>query len=1182
MAFIKLLIQLIASLIPNSIKHIALIASSLCILFNTGNAQVTLNSNIIKGPRPVIHLNQIPNSAFEQGKISVKFLPAFASQFTMPLDKDADGNILFHIPSIDLLNKKYQVSSTENIFAIPFSNKFTIQLHHSWGLDLWYELHFPDDVDVKQIIADYQSTKAFEVVEPVYKKVLMDSLSNPNDSAFSYQWNFNNTGLFGGIQGKDIHMLDAWQIETGKPQVIVSVHDYGIQLDHPDLAQNIATGLSYNFVDNSTNITPGNHGTHCAGTIAAVNNNGIGICGIAGGDGTSSSGARLMSCEIYSPSGTSASSKGFQSSYVYAADNGACISSNSWGYSYYGAYEISLLDAIDYFIANAGGNVMQGGIVVFSAGNTPQPVKTYPGAYEKVICVAATNNQDRKASYSTYGSWVNVSAPGGENGGRTDILSTNAYSGYFYDHGTSMACPHVSGVAALVASKLMGRVSASDVRDIILSTTDNIDSLNPSFVGMIGTGRLNAYKALVKAQALYNGKYIAPVTSFNTTFSCGQFNLSWKENAANNNVVVAYNTNPIGSLVDGMQYNTGSNIVGGGTVIYKGNDSTFTMPLQDTSSFHYFKIWSVNDSNQYSFGTAADIVSRPLVLNSGKSVMNQPFDFPPLFPTIEWQSINPDNDITWTHTAEDAVYGIGAGDAYSMGMYNYQDNPVAGRSDILTTPLLNVKNTDSITLSFWRSYRYRETSLPYTDTLQVVVSTDCGNTFTPVVQWAGKGLATVPDTPDSEWKPLSIDEWKQETIDLSSFKNNNLIIIGFRCVNGKGNNVFIDNINVDVRHKQDAALNAIINPTGTLCNEQSIVPQIQIQNRGNNTLNSLQVNYSIDGGTIEIKPFTGSILTDSFATISFNAINIAYGTHTIKAYTSLPNGMADGFTLNDTMQLTFTIAAPSNFPLTEGFEDTTFPPAGWQIEQTPIDNITWQRTTNAGYNSTASAMINNFSYNSIYGNADDLISPLLTVTNESTDTVFFYFNLAYASLENTSINVPFDTLEVDYTKDCGNTWNMVYKKWGKSLQTINQTTGYTTAFIPNSNQWRTDSINLSGLLNKGDQVRFRFRNTENSGNNLYLDNINLYFKPPALGLIENGYAIYPNPFNQTITIQHVQPPTTLKHINLYDISGRKVYSIDCLNEPTYFQLSLPPLPKGMYNIQLIYSNKVANRLLIKN
>ena len=211
-------------------------------------------------------------------------------------------------------------------------------------------------------------------------------------------------------------------------------------------------------------INAGYHGTHVAGTIGAVNNNGIGVSGIAGGSGTGN-GVRIMSCEILGGTG----SGNIPDSYVYAADMGALISQNSWGYQYPEYYEQAVLDAIDYFIAEAGsyaGSPMKGGIVIFAAGNSAYDGKWYPAYYDQIVSVAALNASSHLTVYSNYGTWVDISAPGGqaEDNANIDpnspykngVLSTLDNDSYGFMDGTSMACPHVSGVAALIVSKFGG------------------------------------------------------------------------------------------------------------------------------------------------------------------------------------------------------------------------------------------------------------------------------------------------------------------------------------------------------------------------------------------------------------------------------------------------------------------------------------------------------------------------------------------------------------------------------------------------------------------------------------------------------------------------------------------------------------------------------------------------------
>ncbi|MEO0551682.1 MAG: S8 family serine peptidase [Bacteroidota bacterium] len=457
--------------------------------------------------------------------------------------RSANDAIQTGIASIDQLNERCGAVQFKRVF--PDGGKFT-ERRRKFGLHLWYEITFDPDKapQIERLISDYSNDLSLSLVEPIYAKqfdriqgdnfgAVKKEMSNailapglmftPADPRYNEQWHYNNTGQTGGTVDADIDLSEAWDIQTGNSGVIVSVHDGGIDYAHEDLTDNMwvnsaelsgSAGVDddgngyvddvygYNFVIGSGNVfpDPDGHGTHVAGTVAAVNDNGIGVSGVAGG-GNGFSGIELMSCQVFTSGGG-----GFAESYAYAADNGAVISQNSWGYTNPGFFEQSVLDAIDYFIANAGydavGNPtgpMQGGIVIFAAGNSDSDSDYYPGFYDPVLAVASTNHNDQKAWYSNYGSWVDISAPGGEtfvsNQGVLSTLPSNTY-GFF--QGTSMACPHVSGVAALIVSEYGSAGFTPDqVRFRLTETTDDIEALNPNYQGLLGAGRMNAFASLL-------------------------------------------------------------------------------------------------------------------------------------------------------------------------------------------------------------------------------------------------------------------------------------------------------------------------------------------------------------------------------------------------------------------------------------------------------------------------------------------------------------------------------------------------------------------------------------------------------------------------------------------------------------------------------------------------------------
>lgn len=462
-----------------------------------------------------------------------------------------------------------------------------------------------------------------EVAEPVYRVELhgddetpfFEGQWFPDDSLFVRQWHYHNTGQTGGTIDADIDLPEAWTIEKGHPSVVVGVLDNGIDTTHADLRGSLSPLRGYNFYNNQPELVPGNHGNHTSGTIAARNNNTAWVSGIAGGDGTAGSGVRLVSCQVF---GVPSGSGGIENAFFWSAQNGVAISSNSWGYTQPGAFNQSVLDAIDFFIENGGGTVLKKGLVIFSGGNGNDYAQRWPGAYSKVIGVTATNHNDVRAWYSTYHEVLDIAAPGGEtntssggpvvNGGRQGILSTivQAAGGVGYQQGSSMAAPHVSGVAALVASHGRGRLSADDVKSLLLTQTDEMDSKQDGlFRGRMGTGRLNAYKALQLTQQLMQQPVVQPPTQLGARVVCNEIELTWNKNNPGDRVMVAVSTEARRGGLFGIpqgSYTAGDTLLGGGRIIYTGTAGSFVYTAAQEGLTYYFKIWTIGPSGNYSMG----------------------------------------------------------------------------------------------------------------------------------------------------------------------------------------------------------------------------------------------------------------------------------------------------------------------------------------------------------------------------------------------------------------------------------------------------------------------------------------------------------------------------------------------------------------------------------------------------
>jgi subtilisin family serine protease len=290
-----------------------------------------------------------------------------------------------------------------------------------------------------------------EYVEPNY---IYSVSVTPNDPGLGSQYAWTN-----------IQAYNAWDVTQGSTSVIIGDVDTGIQLNHPDLDAKIVAG--YDYVSGDTTPEDGNgHGTHTAGTAAAETNN------AAGGAGTCPN-CKILPVRVLDNNG-SGSLTNVANGIIYAADHGAKVINLSLG----GSGSTTLQNAVDYawnkgvFLACAAGN-----------SNTSSTASAYPAAYANCFAVASTTSTDARSSFSNYGSWVEVAAPG------SSIYSTWINSSYNTISGTSMATPHVAGLAGLLASQ---GLTNAQIRDRICSTADKISGTGTYWT----CGRINAYKAV--------------------------------------------------------------------------------------------------------------------------------------------------------------------------------------------------------------------------------------------------------------------------------------------------------------------------------------------------------------------------------------------------------------------------------------------------------------------------------------------------------------------------------------------------------------------------------------------------------------------------------------------------------------------------------------------------------------
>ena len=421
------------------------------------------------------------------------------------------------------------------------------RLARELGLHRWYSVKFDESIPVRKFAKEVAPSKHVNAIEfntivslasdlkahPMSMGNMADTralepMSSFNDPYAKYQWNLHNSGdeaiAKTAREGADVGVLDAWELCTGSSDVVVAVIDGPVQYNHPDLAAamwvneaelNGVEGVDddgNNYVDdiygynfntagysngkiNWTTDGESGHGTHVAGIVAAVNNNGVGISSIAGGSG-SGDGVRIMGCQVFD--GTfAASDRDMSNAFIYAADNGACIAQCSYAYdprsfdsdnAYINHTSIEY-NAIKYFVnpENCNHSAIGQNLAIFASGNETTSNSGYPGALPICVSVTAYGPDYLPTGYTNYGRGCNIAAPGGDysiGNSVSQILSTCIKDAvgddYAWMEGTSMACPHVSGVAALgisYAAKIGKKFEGDDYRHTLLTAVNDINSL---------------------------------------------------------------------------------------------------------------------------------------------------------------------------------------------------------------------------------------------------------------------------------------------------------------------------------------------------------------------------------------------------------------------------------------------------------------------------------------------------------------------------------------------------------------------------------------------------------------------------------------------------------------------------------------------------------------------------------
>lgn len=693
-----------------------------------------------------------------------------------------------NVPFLAKIAAKYGITKVRR----PFYRSGSLEMRQV------YHVYFNNYAMINDLMREAKSDATVEYAEKV--PILKTTLT-PNDLG-TQSWTNGNWSLF------MINAQGAWDNTTGSPtNTQVAIVDNAVQYTHPDLQANIyinpgetaGNGVDddgngyiddvngWDSGDNDNNPMPPNttfdHGTHCAGITGAVSNNGTGIASI----GYS---IKLIPVKATgNADGSNSVSAGYEG-VDYAISAGADIISMSWGG---GGSSQTAQNLYNY--ANT-----QGILCIAAAGNDNVSTVFYPAGYTNVMSVASTGNggsNDQKSSFSNFGTWIDISAPG------ANIRSTVPTSTYGMMSGTSMACPLVAGLAGLIHS-INPNLTPAQIENCIESTATNINSSNSSYVGQLGAGRINAQAATACALATVN-PYDASILSVNSPSGAACVTTFTPQVTLKNSGLNTLTAVTIGWQVDGgtvTNYNwTGTlasqaqvNVTLPNITVAPGNH-TYTATSGNTVNGNQNDGNNTNNTATGAF-TALSATGQSLPFND---------DFESgTFATKGWTVVNPDNASSW-NIITTAGQQAGTKSA-TVNFYNYA---TTGERDGLVSPTLNLQGLSSATLSFEYAYkRYNNNGTPSpTDSLVVLVSTNCGATY-PFRIFAGgengTGNFATAASSSTEFTPGVTDDWcfgaapgvsVCPSISLTQFLGQS-IRIKFESWNNYGNNLFIDDVNI--------------------------------------------------------------------------------------------------------------------------------------------------------------------------------------------------------------------------------------------------------------------------------------------------------------------------------------------------------------------------------------------------
>jgi serine protease len=650
-------------------------------------------------------------------------------------------------------------------YGINFAEKPFYQATDSKDLMRIYKIGFSNLTQVESFIRDIASNPLVEYAEKV---PLMKCDYIPNDpNFFGGATNANNWHLI------QIGAMNAWNVyngtSNGSSTITVAVVDNAIQYTHTDLTTNIWVNpgeIAGNFIDDDGNgyvddvrgydvgdndnvVSPLNnswsHGTHCSGIVAARTDNTVGIAAIGFN-------LKIMPVKATANSaGSTVVSNGY-GGIIYAARSEAKVISCSWGGT---GSAVSDQAVVDYAWN-------RGCIVIAAAGNSGNNTNHYPGAYNNVYCVASTNSSDVKSSFSNYGTWVDISAPG------DNIYSTVPSNAYQAQSGTSMATPMVAGLAGLMLAKNPYMTPTAVLNCISSTAASSIYTIsgNSAYVSgnQLGAGRINAASAMNCASVAPGSPPIADFLS-NKQITCPGNPINFYD------LSLYYPTAWSWSFQSGSPATSTSSV----PVVTWTAAGTYSVSLTATNAFGNGSITK----------TAYITISNPGTLPLVEGFQGA------TWPPTNWFDDNKFNDsIRWERATNAGGFGTSSA---SLLFDNYFDD-ASGTRDEFNMPKLNMTGVSSARLRFDVAYsRYDAT---YSDSLQVRLSTNCGLTWTSIYLKGGTTLATAADYTVAMFVPTST-QWRRDSIDITALAaGQGNVLMSFVNRGHWGQAIYVDNVNL--------------------------------------------------------------------------------------------------------------------------------------------------------------------------------------------------------------------------------------------------------------------------------------------------------------------------------------------------------------------------------------------------